>query len=596
MPKPTPLRIAVLVKQVPRFEEMALGPDGRLQREGLDLELNPYCRRAVSKGVELAREGDGHCTVLTLGPPSAEDCLREAVAWGADEGVLVTDPDFAGSDTLATSRALTRALTLLGPFDLVLTGRNSVDADTGQVGPQVAELLDLPFLAGVRQVQLTGTLVSVECEQDDGWLTAEVELPVLLSCAERLCDPAKVDPDGRALVASDRLRRLTVAELGPGPWGAVGSPTTVGDVKVVEVHRRRQILSGTAEEQVRTAVDLLHEAGALVRSTSPARGQVPAARTGRGPQIAVLAEPGRPESTRALLGAAARIALSVGGAVCAVTTDDPDEAALSRWGADAVVHCTGVSLEEDVAACISAWCVDSAPWAVLALSTTWGREVASRVAARTGSGLTGDAVDVDVVDGSLVGWKPAFGGHVVAAITASSPTQMITVRPGVFPLLDERTAHPIAATRVAGQQRSRVRHADAGRDDDLGRIVQADLVIGVGAGVPPEEYALIEMLAAALGAEIAATRKVTDKHWLPRARQIGITGQSISPTLYIAIGLSGKFNHMMGVRAAGIVLAINSDPTAPVFEHADIGIVADWHEVVPGLAEAVSSVALRAPA
>src|SRR3954467_14423937 len=131
---------------------MQLRPDGRLQREGLELELNPYCRRAVSKGVELAREAGGTCTVFTLGPPPAEDVLREAIAWGADDGVLITDAAFAGSDTLATAKALAAALEREGPFDLVLAGRNSVDADTGQVGPEVAELLDLPFVTSVKQL------------------------------------------------------------------------------------------------------------------------------------------------------------------------------------------------------------------------------------------------------------------------------------------------------------------------------------------------------------------------------------------------------------------------------------------------------------
>ena len=99
------LRIAVLIKQIPRFEAMELGPDGRIVRDGLELEMNAYCRRAVSKGVELADANGGTCTAFTLGPPTAEDVLREAVAWGADEGVLITDPVFAGSDTLATARA-----------------------------------------------------------------------------------------------------------------------------------------------------------------------------------------------------------------------------------------------------------------------------------------------------------------------------------------------------------------------------------------------------------------------------------------------------------------------------------------------------------
>ena len=94
-------------------------------------------------------------------------------------------------------------------------------------------------------------------------------------------------------------------------------------------------------------------------------------------------------------------------------------------------------------------------------------------------------------------------------------------------------------------------------------------------------------MAALLGAELAATRKVTDKGWAPRARQVGITGRSIAPRLYVALGLSGKFNHMVGVRAAGTILAINNDPGALVFAQCDIGIVGDWHEVVPALAAAL---------
>jgi len=119
------------------------------------------------------------------------------------------------------------------------------------------------------------------------------------------------------------------------------------------------------------------------------------------------------------------------------------------------------------------------------------------------------------------------------------------------------------------------------RDDDVETLARAEVVIGVGTGVLPEEYALLSPLAALLGAELGATRKVTDKGWAPRSRQVGITGRSISPRLYVAIGLSGKFNHMVGVRAAGTILAVNPDAAAPVFTHCDVGIVGDWHEAVP---------------
>ena len=117
----------------------------------------------------------------------------------------------------------------------------------------------------------------------------------------------------------------------------------------------------------------------------------------------------------------------------------------------------------------------------------------------------------------------------------------------------------------------------------------------VGAAVPPDEYPLIEPLINVLGAELAATRKVTDKGWQPRARQIGITGRSVAPRLYVGLGLSGKFNHMVGVRAAGTVLAVNRDEDALVWEHADIGIVGDWHDVVPALTQRLA-VAIEATA
>jgi electron transfer flavoprotein alpha/beta subunit len=130
-----PLRIAALVKQIPQFEAMQLGPDGRLKRDGVALSMNPYCLRAVTKGVDLARQTGGSCTVISLGPPAAEDVVRWGVAGGADEGILISDLAFAGSDTLATARALAAALHTAGPFDLILVGKNSVDADTGQVGP-----------------------------------------------------------------------------------------------------------------------------------------------------------------------------------------------------------------------------------------------------------------------------------------------------------------------------------------------------------------------------------------------------------------------------------------------------------------------------
>jgi electron transfer flavoprotein alpha/beta subunit/DNA invertase Pin-like site-specific DNA recombinase len=273
-----PLRIAALVKQIPVGESMTLGEDGRLVRDGIELEMSAYCRRAVSKGVEWARESGGSCTVFTLGPPSAEDVLREAIAWGADRGVHLCDPAFAGSDTLATARALAAALDQEGPFDLVLVGRNSLDGDTGQVGPEIAQLTGLPFATGVRVMGITGEDLSLTLEHDDGTDEVEVSLPALLSVAERLCEPCKVPPPKRAEVPSDRIRVTTAAALGEGPWGQEGSPTRVGRTRLMHHDRAAKVLSGTPAEQAAEAVALLVQRGALTAATPDARRRVPVRR------------------------------------------------------------------------------------------------------------------------------------------------------------------------------------------------------------------------------------------------------------------------------------------------------------------------------
>jgi electron transfer flavoprotein alpha subunit len=587
------MRIAVLVKQIPKFEEMELGADGRLRRDGIELELNPYCRRAVSEAVELASTRAGsRVTVITLGPLTADDALREAIAWGSAravdiDGVLVTDPAFAGSDTLATATALAAALEREGPFDLVLTGRNSVDADTGQVGPELAELCDLPFLSGVRHLSIDDDkLVSARCEHDDGWLQAEVNLPAILSCAERLIDPAKVDPPERAAVPADRIRRITAADLGPGPWGQAASPTSVGNVRVMEVKRARRVDPGAPlAEQARAAVRLLHERGALrdTREPTHAAGAVAAHRPD-GPPTMVIIEPDRLHETRELLGAAAALT----GNVMALTfVDEIDADRLTSWGADQIAHHRGENIEEDVAGAVAERAIAAPPWAILTGSTAWGREVASRVAARLGAGLTGDAVELERDGDRLVAWKPAFGGQLVAAIHCASNPQMATVRAGVLPTRAPREPSKVAPSSdtFTMSARARVRVLARTRDDDLDVLAEAHTVIGLGQAVPPDAYDDLEPLRILLGAEFGATRKVTDRGWLPRSRQIGITGRSIAPCLYVSIGASGKFNHAVGIRAARTVLAINPDPNAPIFASADAGIVGDWREVLPLLVE-----------
>ena len=607
-----PLRVLALAKQIPVFENMRLGPDHRLVRDGLDLHMNDYCRRGVAQGLQIARASGGTLSVLTLGPPSADTVCREAVAFGADTGLHVTDPAFAGSDTLATARALASAVEHLGPFDLILSGRNSVDAETGQVPPQLAELLDLPFACGVRRLSLTGERLSLLLEHNDEWLEVELELPAVLSCAERLIDPCKIkDPTVWAGVDAGRIRAISAEELGPGPWGAAASPTSVGPIWTLRIDRRGEMLSGPLADQSDRAVAALDERGALSAAGAPdvARGSglavdLPAGASG-GPAVGVLVEPARERHNRELLGAGASLAAAIGGHVVGLGPAAGTE--LGGFGADSVCRitaaggCAGATpgdghgglTEEDIAAAVGDWAGGAQPWAILAPSTAWGREVASRVAARLGAGLTGDAVGLSCDEGRLIADKLAFGGYLMAAVKCSSAVQMATVRAGVLGLPAPRSTPEVPATELVVTPRGRLGVLRRTRDDDGDQLAHAEVVIGVGQGVDVADYERLRADARKIGAELCATRKVTDVGAMPRARQVGITGHTISPRLYIAIGLSGKFNHTVGVRSSGSIVAVNPDPDAPIFDWCDVGFTADWRDVfdelIPRLEAALAS-------
>ena len=598
------MRIAALVKQIPKFEAMRLGNDGRLVRDGHELEMNAYCRRAVAQAVHFAAETAGtSVTIISMGPPSADDCLREAIAWGVDHGVddiagvLVSDPGFAGSDTLATARALRATIEHLGGFDLVLCGRNSVDADTGQVGPQLAELLGVVFVSAAKQLKLTGTTINAVSEGDDGFVELTTNLPAVISCAERLIDPSKMDPERRSAVAGSRIRTLTTRDLGPGPWGERASPTWVGATRVINCHRRQvRDAAQTLEQQVGTAVSIAHELGAFAADRALRTGTLREAvvHDAKISTVAVLVEPQRQHLTAELIGAATMLA-PPDAAVIAVAVETQHRThhrvddQLGSMGADAVAFLPGAECEDDAACAMGAFLETLHPAIVLAPSTTWGREIAARVATRLNAGLCGDAVELELDnEGRLRAWKPAFGGALVASIGYRSPIQMATVRAGVMVAPSPRDfVAPIDCfdgwANESKLLRNRVTVQRRQRDDDLDRLADAHAVIAVGRGVDPNGYDGLSALRDAIDGQFAATRKVTDNGWMPRARQLGITGRSIAPRLLISIGAGGKFNHSVGFRNTGAVIAINSDPDAAIFEYADAGIVARWQDAVPQL-------------
>ena len=591
------MRIAVLVKQIPAPVEFRM-QDGRLVRDGVPLEVNAYCRRANAKAVELAGPG-GEVVVFTMGPPTAADALREMIACGAHRGVHLCDPALAGADTLATAVALAAAIRREGPFDLVLAGLNSLDSDTGQVPVEVAEFLGLPFAAGVRELDVTVGAFTAKLETDDGYCTVTGELPAALSTAERLCAPSKAPPEEYAGVADGRILRLTAADLDvpPEQLGAAGSPTSVGPIRVLTAGRRALRAASVAH-----AVDLLEELGAFSDQPEPADDGAQDASRASAALLAAGDDGRHPAGERSvwcfftepgvgaeLLGEAAELAAWISGTVTAVTTaaNSANTLGLGAAGADRLLVIGPASEPSEQAEALAAAAARSLPWALLVEGTRSGRVVASIVAARRGWGLTGDAVGLEVSpDGRLVAWKPAFGGRLQVPILSRSPVQMATIRPGVLALRPPRpNAADPAAEMLPAPAPARIRTVAVERDDDdTGELRRARAVVAVGVGVEPGGYPVIDRLRAALaGAALGATRRVTDQGWVPRSRQIGVTGHAVSPRLLVAVGSSGRFNHTVGIRNAGVLMAVNSNPDAEIFDQVDVGLVGEWQTVVPEL-------------
>ena len=589
------LRIAVLVKQIPAPAQLRM-EDGRAVRTGVALEVNAYCRRANAKAVELAGL-DGEAVVFTMGPPAAEDALREMIACGTHRGVHLCDPAFAGSDTLATARALAAAVAAEGPFDLVLAGLNSLDADTGQVPAETAELLGLPFEAGIHHFELDGRDFTARLETDDGYRTVSGRLPAMLSTAERLCDPSKAPPEQREQVPAERIRRVAAADLGlrADQVGAAGSPTRVGTVR----HRSAARL-GLRAETAAEAVDRLAELGAFADDAAgdgPAVASPPAANDdgSQAPQVwCFFTEAG---AGAELLGEAAELARRISGTVTAVTPD-PAPTGLGALGADRALAIAGAAEPEEWASALDGAADQVRPWALLVEGTRTGRVVASIIAARRGWGLTGDAIGLEVdADQRLVAWKPAFGGQLEAPIHSDSPVQMATVRPGVLARRQPRSAPDPRPAMIEPPAPARLRTESSTRSDaDPGELRRARAVVAVGVGVEPDGYPVIDELRAALGgAAIGATRRVTDRGWVPRSRQIGVTGHSVAPRLLIAVGSSGRFNHTVGIRNAGVLMAVNSDPGAEIFDQVDVGLIGEWQRLVPELTAELAARGLAAP-
>lgn len=228
------LNIVVCIKQVPDTTEVRINPEtNTLIRDGVDSIINPFDTYAVEEAVRICeRLGEGNVTVLSMGPPQVEAALKEAISVGANEAVLLSDREFAGADTWATSYTLAAALKKMAP-DLIITGKQAIDGDTAQVGPGIAVHLDLPQVCYVSKVrEISKEKAVVERLLEDGHEVIEVDLPVVLTVVKEINEPRLPSLKGKMKAKKADIKVLTAADLevNPESIGLTGSPTQVSKI------------------------------------------------------------------------------------------------------------------------------------------------------------------------------------------------------------------------------------------------------------------------------------------------------------------------------------------------------------------------------
>ena len=625
----------VLVKQVPDVsnvpEDAWDTEKGTLRRGMLESVLNPLDLHALTFACSVtAADPDARTVYLTMGPPQARDVLVDCLARAPGDAVLLTDRAFAGADTVATAYSLACAIRRIerecfagGREYLVVAGMQSVDGDTAQVPPQIAEELGIEQVAYVSSPDVGPGLELRRIGARGTETVRPRRLPLLVTVT------ACTRPLYRSFHLARRARTAPIQEwsaasvdAAPERTGLRGSRTQVYRLfSPTEGQVRRCVMAHDAAELL-ALLEAAYRAGPRPVADADTEGSYDLA--GRTPtyqgEFWVYAERdsgGVHGASLALVGKARQLADQLGVGVGAVLADaEPGDLPreLIARGADRVyvlqhpllARLVPSSHARTVAGAVGAF----RPQVLLFGATPWGRELAPRVAYAADCGLTADCTRLQVGDYtkgavSLVGilqqTRPALGGNVMATImTRASPTQMATVRPGVFeipPPDPGRTGEVVAVPVSLAEEEIGIEIVAVEPTAAASSIRDAEIVVSGGRGLHSREefQALLEPLAHALAsrlgarADLGASRMAVEDGYAGRERQVGQTGQTVTPRLYVAVGISGAVQHVSGMQHADLVVAINRDPRARIFRYADFGLVGDLAQIVPALTRAAEA-------
>ncbi|HEY7150005.1 MAG TPA: FAD-binding protein [Gaiellaceae bacterium] len=572
------MKAICLVKQVPALGAIEFDEETKsLKREGVPIELNAFDRYAVQYGALLADE----TVAMTMGPPQAEEALRECLELGANRAIHLSDRVFAVADTIGTSRTLALAVEKEGA-DLVLCGRKALDSETWQVPPQVAAFLGWPHVTNVAAIERSGDTLRLTRETDFGEEVFEAAAPLVVSIGRPPEDSTSGDRSGEVSVwqASD-----LVDDVRPDDkrFGQTGSPTRVLAVRDSRPERAGIRAESAAEAAARIGELLAERAPELSSWEKPAHiAEEPGASYDCW-SVCELVDGRLRRVSLELIARSRDLAGKLGGqAVALLVGHDLESAAreAATHGAEVVHAVDDPALAEyhpelwtEVLRRIL---VEHTPRVLLVPATGRGRDYGPRAAGDLELGMTADCVGVDIAKaGRLLQQKPAYGGNIVSVILGATTPQLATVLPRMYEPLEPREFEteihrpdlgPLPEPKVKLAERT----AGAGSYD----LDEKDVVVGLGPGADP---ALLDAIEAA-GAALAGTREACESGLVARTRQVGLLGRPIAPRLYLAVGVGDDLEHWAGTVKAGVIATIGE----PV-EAADVTLSADPLEALPVL-------------
>ncbi len=570
------MNILVLAKQVPDVRKITFNPEtGRIIREGVPLNINSFDKRAVEEALRIKEKTGANVMVASMGPPQAADILDECLQMGVDEAFLITDRKFGGADTWATSKILSHFIKMKSP-DLVLAGRYSLDGETSQVPPQTSYMAGMNFVSGVSKIDINGKEIMLEQDYEKGTRIISTSFPLLASVSEKINRARKV-PDGTPS-KKDMIQIMNSENMNLDINGNDASLTVVSGTEYL--HNERKVKMVSIEEAFELLKRKLNDGETRKKPENTELNKD----FSNGTVLGVALDD--PDSAMQIASKLNDLSSEVKAEPVMIGNVEPAD--LKGIAASKYIHFKSEDIYS-ISSFIGEYIKNEKPMFVIIPSNSLGKDVAGIVSATLDLGLTADCVNLKVENGNLIQYKPAFGGGVVARITSKTKPEIATVRPGIF-------IKKISLSHLKVQE---IKLEDSGRYKILEEkmieskyipLQSSNIVIGIGRGVKGKQAVdQIVDLGQKLGVAVGGSRPVVDMRMLPRQQQIGLTGMSISPALYIALGVAGMDYHIVGLRYAKSILAINNDPEAPIFKYADYGCIEDAQKFISMLNDHVSN-------